>query len=172
MLYSFNNPHVTAMVLDSPFSNFLKVADEMVGEYKIVPKFLRDYLFDLTAQHIKKVSNFDIKTLIPKKYIRNCKIPTIFIHSNEDKLVKIDHSRELYAEFKGPKCFIEITGEHNSVRDRGVVMKTLKIVQFLIIKCQSDDQEMVTSREQLPEFQPNLAEVIRHRRGFSQGDIN
>ncbi|OMJ71722.1 hypothetical protein SteCoe_29985 [Stentor coeruleus] len=171
IFYSYSNPHIIAMILDSPFADFSKVADEMVAEYK-VPKFLRSYLLDRTTEYIKTHVSFDIKQLIPRNFIKNCKIPTIFIHSCEDKLIKIDHSRELYEVLKGPKCFMEITGEHNSVRDKIIVGKALKIVQFLITKSRDDEQEMVTARERPPEFQPDLAKLIRHRRGVSQGNNN
>jgi alpha/beta superfamily hydrolase len=171
ILYSFSNPHLTAMVLDSPFANFSQVADEMVSDYKIVPKFVRKYLIKGTAQYIKENYNFDIMKLNPISFVRNCKIPTIFIHSFDDKLVRIEHSKELYELFKGPKCFMEISGEHNTVRDKVVVMKALKIVLYLIGKCQKEEQEMATSRDHFPEFNPNLAEIIRHRRGESEGNI-
>lgn len=171
ILYTFSNPHITAMILDSPFANFSQVADEMVAEYKIVPKFIRNYLIEATADYIKKNFNFDILLLNPVSFIKNCKIPTIFIHSVDDKLVKIEHSRELYEKFKGPKCFMEISGEHNTVRDRVIVIKALKIVNYLVGKCQKEEQEMATSRDHFPEFHPNLAEIIRHRRGVSQGNI-
>lgn len=167
ILYSFSNPHLTAMVLDSPFANFTQVADEMVADYKIVPKFLRDYLIRGTAEYIKKNYNFDIMKLNPINFAKNCKIPTIFIHSVDDKLVRIEHSKELYEMFKGPKCFMEIVGEHNTIRDKVVVMKALKIVLYLIGKSQKEEQEMATSRDHFPEFHPDLAEIIRHRRGES-----
>jgi pimeloyl-ACP methyl ester carboxylesterase len=172
ILYTYSNPHIMAMILDSPFSDFSKVADEMVSEYKIVPKFFRDYLFDATSRYIYSMMGFDIKKLVPKNFIKNCKIPTVFIHSNEDKLVKIHHSRELYGEVKGPKCFIEINSDHNTIRDKLVITKALKIVQFLIIRNQNEEEELITQRDHMPEFQPNLAKKIRHRKGFSQGDLS
>ena len=168
MLYTYHNPFIVTMVLDSPFADFSQVADEMISEYKIIPKFLRNFMLNLTADYIQSVTAFDIRELAPKKYIKNCKIPTIFIHSGDDKLVNIQHSRELYSEFKGPKCFVEITGEHNTVRDKTVVIKALKIVQFLIVKYQNEEQELVTVREHMPEMKPRLAEIIKHRRVFSQ----
>ena len=169
ILYTYNNPHIIGMVLDSPFSDFSKVADEMVAEYKIVPKFVRKYLLNITAEYILKKINFDFRKLLPKNCIKNCKIPTIFIHSGQDKLVSIQHSKELYAQIKGPKCFIEITGEHNTIRDKTIIMKALKIIQFLIVRNQSEEQELMTAREHLPEFQPTLAKIIRHRRYMSEG---
>lgn len=169
IFYAQANPFIVAMVLDSPFSDFNKVVHDMVSEYKIVPKFLRNYLLNLTADYIKTLAQFDIRELIPKNFIKTCKIPTIFIHSADDTLVKIDHSKELYGLFRGPKCFMEISGQHNAVRDRGVVIKALKIIEFLIVKSQNDEKEQMTVREHLPEFNPGLAELIRHKRGFSHG---
>ena len=170
ILYAQDNPFIVARVLDSPFADFNQVVYEMVADYKLLPRFLSSFILDLTAKHIKQQTNFDIRQLIPKNSIKNCRVPTIFIHSGEDALVKIEHSREMYALFKGPKCFMEITGQHNTVRDRLVIMKALKIVQFLIVRSQRDEKEQMTVREHLPAFGPATAEILRHRRGFSQGN--
>ena len=169
MLYSYHNPFIVAMILDSPFADFSQVADEMVAKFKVIPRFLRNFMLNLTAKYAQNITSFDVRELVLKRFIKNCKIPAIFIHSADDQLVNIKHSRELYEEFTGPKCFMEITGQHNTIRDKSIVIKALKILQFFIVKYQNEEREMLTVRENLPEIKPKFAESLKHKRVFSQG---
>lgn len=46
--------------------------------------------------------------------LEKTRVPALFVHSPDDQVVPFAHGRALYEAYKGPKRFLEITGEHNS----------------------------------------------------------
>ena len=168
IFYTYCNPHISSMVLDSCFSQFSLAADQIISNYKIVPKFLRTSLLSSASTYIKETYKFDIMKLNPIDFIKNCKIPTIFIHSIEDKLIDFNHSKALFDNIKGPKCLLEINGGHSTMRSRLLVVKTLRTIEYFLANGKCTESEKATARNCLPEFKPNMAELIRHKRRFNQ----
>jgi alpha/beta superfamily hydrolase len=172
IFYVYCNPHIYGLILDSPFCDFSVAADKIISDYKILPKFLRKLLFNSTSEYIQKHHNFNIKSLKPGDFIKNCKIPSIFIHSVEDSLIEISSSRQLYSLVKGPKSLLEITGNHGGLRSKFLIIKALRVLELLLTSNKKNRKIKETSRDDPPQLNPTVVEFIRHRRGFSQGVNN
>ncbi|MGA1825295.1 MAG: alpha/beta hydrolase [bacterium] len=81
------------LVLESTFTTIRDIGAEL---YPCLP--------------VKFITNLGYKTI---EYIRQVDCPILIVHSNEDRMIPIDHGRKLFAAAHEPKDFLEISGTHN-----------------------------------------------------------
>lgn len=98
ILYSEGLKNAPPLVLDSPFACLTEVIDDMIKRYKLVPNLIKEFLLKRITEHIKDVACFDLNNINPISTAKKCRNSAIFVHSFEDRLVNIDHSRKLYIE--------------------------------------------------------------------------
>jgi fermentation-respiration switch protein FrsA (DUF1100 family) len=60
--------------------------------------------------------DFDILEIRPVDYAPNKTIPAYFLAAQDDSLVPVSHSIDIYNIYKGPKEFMLVEGHHNSIR--------------------------------------------------------
>lgn len=60
LLYAFEDPTISCIILDSPFSSLKKLSNELSYKFKI-PNFIHSIGFKIIRKSIKKRANFDIK---------------------------------------------------------------------------------------------------------------
>eukprot|EP01112_Ceratiomyxa_fruticulosa_P017304 TRINITY_DN5367_c0_g1_i3.p2 TRINITY_DN5367_c0_g1~~TRINITY_DN5367_c0_g1_i3.p2 ORF type:complete len:339 (-),score=39.71 TRINITY_DN5367_c0_g1_i3:41-1057(-) len=117
LLYAKEDPSVAGMVLDSPFTNLSKVAEELVTSIaQKVPRFVVSLGLRIIRGSIKKKAKFDIKSLDAGAMVHQCFIPALFVHAKDDNFVRPHHSETLYERYGGDKNRILVEGDHNSIR--------------------------------------------------------
>eukprot|EP00921_Rhytidocystis_pertsovi_P000775 GHVQ01001353.1.p1 GENE.GHVQ01001353.1~~GHVQ01001353.1.p1 ORF type:complete len:920 (-),score=211.95 GHVQ01001353.1:192-2951(-) len=118
LLHGDRDPSIAAMVLDSPFSNLRKLAEELVDVYVSwrLPKFLVSTAMSMLRQTIQNRAHFDIDHLSPIDHVDKSFIPAMFIGAKDDKFILPHHARELALKYAGDSILKAVEGDHNSVR--------------------------------------------------------
>ncbi|KAJ5077498.1 alpha/beta-hydrolase [Anaeramoeba ignava] len=118
VLYCATDPTISAVILDSPFSDLNQLINELVELSPVkIPKLLFKTALGLVKGTIKKQANFEIGKVSPIKQIKKCKSPILFAHGTEDDFIKPSHTQKLLEAYPGEKIFIELPGaDHNSQR--------------------------------------------------------
>ena len=78
--------------------------------------------------------DFDIEELNPMLAAANCRVPALFIHGTNDKLINISHSRNLIRVFAGKAELLEIqNSDHNTGRPKWIYRRVFKFLQSFLI---------------------------------------
>ena len=94
-LASANNPKL--LILQAPYYS---LTDMMKHTYSFVPTFLLKYKF------------------ATNEYLKNCKMPVVIFHGNQDKVIYYGSSLKLKKEFKPQDTLITLNGQgHNGMTD-------------------------------------------------------
>ena len=119
LLYSYKDPRISAICVDSPFENFKKLAEELVIKQIKLPKFIIDGALKIVQGTVKKKNGLDIYKLKPIENVSNTFQPAIFVHAINDELINVEHSINLFNNYGGPKslkCCDK--GGHNTRRPK------------------------------------------------------
>ena len=119
LLYTYKDPRISAICIDSPFENFKRLAEELVIKQIKLPKFIIDGALKIVQGTIKKKNGLDIYKLKPLENVSNTFQPALFIHAINDELINVEHSINLFNNYGGPKslkCCDK--GGHNSRRPK------------------------------------------------------
>ena len=119
LLYTYKDPRISAICIDSPFENFKRLAEELVIKQIKLPKFIIDGALKIVQGTVKKKNGLDIYKLKPLENVSNTFQPALFIHAINDELINVDHSINLFNNYGGPKslkCCDK--GGHNSRRPK------------------------------------------------------
>ena len=117
LIYSSMDERIKAMVVDSPFSDFRRVAKEMCLQQVTVPGFLIEGAISIIGKSVYKKNKMKINEIKAIEAVKNCYIPVIFIHAKDDDIVKFQHSLDLFKNYAGQnKELKEVTGGHNGKR--------------------------------------------------------
>ncbi|KAL6077665.1 Serine aminopeptidase S33 [Balamuthia mandrillaris] len=119
-----NNDRITALILDSPFANLLKLVPEVANSIDLpIPNFVRGGVMGvgmkMIRNSIQKKAGFDIKDLSPIDVVKHCRVPALFIHGESDDFIRPHHSQKLYKKYGGTfveKKLLIVPGDHNSGR--------------------------------------------------------
>lgn len=96
---SYCNPSdVIMMVLDSPFSSFENITKELALRKVKVPAFVINLLLDLVRANFKKLTNNPFE--IDFSDCSDCRIPSLFIYSDNDDVVSSSHTHKILSNFK------------------------------------------------------------------------
>ena len=117
LIYANMDKRIKAIVVDSPFEDFRKLAKEMVlGQIKL-PGFLVEGAISIIGKSVKNRNGMDINDIKAIDAVKNCEIPIIFIHAKDDELVPYHHSEDLIKNYKGKnKVLKPVNGGHNGRR--------------------------------------------------------
>jgi len=92
---STNNPRL--LILQAPYYS---LTDMMRHTYPIIPTFILKYKFETDD------------------YLKNCKMPVVIFHGNQDEVVYYGSSLKLQKEFKKQDTLITLAGQgHNGMTD-------------------------------------------------------
>ena len=118
ILYCSNNPNkIQALVLDSPFCKFKKLAMDIAKAHvSYLPGFLLSIAYKYIRHKIKKKIGADIQELKPAKVANKFEIPTFFIYSSEDELIPSDHFAYVQSNLRNIKEVRVLDGPHNDIR--------------------------------------------------------
>jgi len=117
LIYASMDKRIKAIVVDSPFSDFRKVAKETVLNQVHVPGFLVEGAISIIGKSVYKKNGMRINDIKAIDAVKNCNIPVIFIHAKDDEIVKFQHSLDLFNNYAGnEKQLKEAVGGHNGRR--------------------------------------------------------
>ena len=119
LLYTYKDPRICAICVDSPFEDFKKLAEELVVKQIKLPTFIIDGALKIVQGTVKKKNGLDIYKLRPIDNVSNTFVPALFIHAINDELIKVEHSINLFNNYGGPKslkCCDK--GGHNTKRPK------------------------------------------------------
>ena len=91
---------VDALVLEAGFADFARVGGEFAARSALT--WPLQWIPRLTLAHLAD----------PVDAIGALALPTVVVHSPEDRIVGIHHGRELFRTAPGPKRFVEASGPH------------------------------------------------------------
>lgn len=135
LLYIGNapDPVVAGVVADSAFASFSELFKDIAGSFG-VPSGVEGVIFELVAPTIHKQYGFDLKQLNPITGLDKVKLPALFIHAENDKLIPARHSKMISDVYGGAKELINFTGypienAHNAPRPKEVESK---VIAFLL----------------------------------------
>jgi pimeloyl-ACP methyl ester carboxylesterase len=117
LIYASMDKRIKAVVADSPFEDFRKLAKEMVLSQIKVPGFLVEGAISIIGKSVKSRNGMDINDIKAIESVKNSEVPIIFIHATDDELVPYHHSEDLIKNYKGKiKELQNVTGGHNGRR--------------------------------------------------------
>ena len=122
MMYNYSDERIFASCYESPFCEFIKLANELCKKNIKLPNFSLAGL-GLLPSTIQKTNNFDIYKLEPQKFAPNTSTSGFFIHAMNDELINLDHSLKLFEDYGGEKSLNVCDGGHNSIRPRHIIEK-------------------------------------------------
>jgi pimeloyl-ACP methyl ester carboxylesterase len=172
VLYASTDPSMAALVLDSPFSSLKALSEDIAVSYKFVPRVLTTYCMERLREAVQALAAFDMEDVNTARFIKSCRMPTAFIHSLEDDLVDIKHTRALFEAVSGEKLMFEVPGTHNSMRSKATITQVLILLIDAFSRTntyeedQSDDLER-TQRLVLPKMEPSVRLKLNSCQGFS-----
>ena len=132
---------MSCIVLDSPFSNLKKILVDIIKKYKVFPKAVAEYGYRKLKEQVWKRMSFDIEDINPMQAAAVCRVPAIFIHGTNDKLVNISHSKNLISVFAGQsKELLEVeNSDHNTGRPQWIYRKVFKFLKTFLIEMEFND---------------------------------
>ena len=115
LMYSERDLSLTALVLDSPFSDLKTLVKDLAHSH--VPSFLLKPALKLISSSIKKRAHFDLSAVNPYAHVDHCFVPALFGVALNDLLVSPAHHGELlFHKYAGEKVLIKFSGGHNDNR--------------------------------------------------------
>ena len=122
LLYAPTDRRIKCIVVDSPFSDFRKLAKEICKSNVKIPSLLIEGAISIVGSTVKSKNGMDINDIKPVNSVKSCKIPAFFIHAFDDSFVKYEHSEKIINNYAGDiKKLKGISGGHNGVRPKRVM---------------------------------------------------
>ena len=117
LLYTPTDKRIKCIVVDSPFSDFRKLAKEICQSNVTVPGLLIEGAISIIGSTVYSKNGMDVNDIKPINTVKNCHVPVIFIHAEDDTFVKYKHSEKIFQNYAGSiKMLKGVTGGHNGNR--------------------------------------------------------
>ncbi|CAE7038773.1 yqkD [Symbiodinium natans] len=118
ILRAAEDPGISALVLDSPFSNLPMVAQELVQSQVGLPEFLVTLALSHVRSEIQERAHFDIQELQPIRSAPRARSPALFAVAEDDDFVLPHHTRDLHAVWGAEAKLVTFKGGHNGSRPK------------------------------------------------------
>jgi pimeloyl-ACP methyl ester carboxylesterase len=122
LMHGDRDPSIACMILDSPFSDLTRLAEEMVEKGReqgiLVPNIIVSVALRMIQSSVKKQANFNIKHISPIAHADKCFIPALFVAGEHDDFIDKSHSEAIHSKYAGDKNLIVVEGDHNSPRPK------------------------------------------------------
>jgi uncharacterized protein len=94
------------------------IAAKLTKEHKAALCILESTFTSIPEMGKAKFPFFPTKLLVSIKYptidyVKEINIPLLIVHSHDDEIIPFRMGREIFASANEPKCFLELSGEHN-----------------------------------------------------------
>lgn len=143
LMYAHSDERISCICLDSPFSNFPKLARELCKRQINLPGFIVDTALSIINSTIKSKNNVDVNKLSPITYSPYTTIPGFFLHASGDELINISHSLDLFEVYAGEKSLNICEGNHNSTRQKHIIDKIGKFFTKYLFGIDEDDKHKI-----------------------------
>lgn len=118
------HPAVKALVLDSPFASFDKLAQNMVADMPLPKGFPRKLALSVGVRAVRKIvrdrAGFDVHDIDPLSALRAVPdhLPALFLHGTADAVVPLSHGQLLFDHYPSKdKLWLPLSGlAHDSPR--------------------------------------------------------
>ena len=122
LLYTPTDKRIKCIVVDSPFSDFRKLAKEICQSNITVPGLLIEGAISIIGSTVYNKNGMDVNDIKPINSVKKCYVPAIFIHAQDDTFVKYKHSEKLFQNYGGSiKKLKGVFGGHNGARPRNLM---------------------------------------------------
>ena len=122
LLYTPTDKRIKCIVVDSPFSDFRKLAKEICQSNITVPGLLIEGAISIIGSTVYSKNGMDVNDIKPINSVKKCYVPAIFIHAQDDTFVKYKHSEKLFQNYGGSiKKLKGVSGGHNGARPRSLM---------------------------------------------------
>ena len=99
--------NVKFVLADCGFSSAKEIIKKVIREMKLPA----DLLYPFVKLGAKIFGNFDLEETTPVKAAKNCKLPVIFVHGDNDDFVPYEMSKKMFEECGSEKkCLITVSG--------------------------------------------------------------
>ena len=140
LIYASMDKRIKAIVVDSPFADFRRVAKEMCMAQVSFPGFLIEGAISIIGKSVYKKNKMKINEIKPIEAVKKCDIPVIFVHAKDDDMVNFQHTLDLYNNYRGiSKEIKETNGGHNAKRP-SVIMEYIAKFFAKYLKEQNYDE--------------------------------
>lgn len=129
LLYARRDCRISCLIVDSAFSSFKQLVQELTKKTVNLPSFMAFAAFTALRNAILKKAGFDIEMLEPINHVEKMTIPVLFAAGELDDFVLPVHAKQLYELYKGTKQLEIFDGGHNSLRPLPFVMKALDFIK-------------------------------------------
>jgi len=118
MMYASLDPSLSAMVVDSPFTDLRTLAAELCEKetYGAVQPWLSSAALSVVKVSIQKRCGFDLDELQPIANAASTHIPAIFATGEQDDFILPYHAERCQEEYGGQSRLITFEGNHNDPR--------------------------------------------------------
>lgn len=108
--------HVKAVVADCPYTDAYTMFQEKMKEWFHLPAFP---LLDTANLMLQLRGGYDLKDASALDAVKKSQTPTLFIHGDQDEMISVDMSRQLYAAASCPKELLIVQGAgHAQCQDK------------------------------------------------------
>ena len=122
LLYAPTDRRIQCIAVDSPFSDFRKLAKEICKSNSKIPSLLIEGAISIIGSTVKNKNGMDINDIKPINSVKKSKIPAFFVHAIDDTFVKYEHSENLISNYAGDiKKLKGVTGGHNGTRPKNIL---------------------------------------------------
>ena len=114
LLYTYKNPRIKVICLDSPFADFRKLVKELASNNFNYLNFLCGYNTQFFWEKNKEKKWIRYKFIKAYRCSKKTFKPGMFIHAKNDKLIGVEHTLDIYEQYPGVKCvYLLEKGGHN-----------------------------------------------------------
>jgi len=149
LMYGSMDPTISVLVLDSPFYSLKLLIEELTKKRVKLADFVIQYAIGIVSDSVKERAKFDIKNLETSYYATRCFMPAMFCVAKDDDFVDPHHTKDLYKLYQGERCFVEVEGDHNSLRPKTLkdnaaafLYTTLQVENIKILSDQFSEVQM------------------------------
>lgn len=121
--------HIKAVVSDSAYTEAYDMFGDKITEWFHLPAAL---FVDSACVMLRLRGGYDLRDASPLKAVKNSGIPTLFIHGEEDKMIDVNMSYELFAAAACEKELFIVEGAgHAQAQDKDPEAYYARIEDFL-----------------------------------------
>ena len=162
---------VDAMVLDSPFADFLELAEELanktLGHGSMMPIIMSKLAIQLLKGSVESLAKFSLADLSPIRFANKCNVPALFFAARDDKFILASHAENIYERYGGTKSIAIVDGDHNSRRgDECLAIASSFLAKYMLLPSEAAGDALTSSYSSmlssLPKIQYNSWVVGEH----------
>ena len=129
LLYTYSDSRISAICVDSSFSDLNYLVKDMCYQFAKVPGFIVNSGLHFIKKTIKGKNDTDLDNIKPINFCHLSNVPAFFIHAKYDEFIPYEHSLSLFEKYKGKKFITIVDGKHNTARNIEVIKHVCRFFQ-------------------------------------------